>query len=420
MRQRRAAIAATALAAVFGCVLALAQPRPPAVTALPPAPASSDPLDLFSAMMPVFTHARCANCHGAVDPHAESGPLADTHDGGIVAPGGTCADSGCHSQTDDSHDETRWQTASPSHNFNGRSARQLCDMQSGVADGMNSSRTDGYFQHLSTDFLIDLAFVGQSGGASNSADPPPMSKDAFLEAARAWLDGGNKCSAWTGSITQQETFASLYAFPLGGAGSGIEVSVNEQAQRIFTLDRANGVSQVRINQGGRQTMITEMRQDGCVTTITSISDWQGQNAAPAPGDVTIRIARDGSYTIRFVGPPEQTVTNDSGRASSTCAPPPAPTADATPLEWDPWKMTIRCPANFTQDPASGNTIDCDLFDPKHNPRLKGTMVRTLRNHEDAADPQSWMAVSPVGNSRADDGSSIPITVVTTWDFTLPP
>lgn len=388
--------------------------------ALPPEPANSDPLELFSAMMPVFTHERCANCHGAVDPHAESGPLANTHDGGIVPQGGTCADSNCHSQTDDSNAETRWHTASPLHNFNGRTAKQLCDMQSGVADDMNGERADGYFQHLNTDFLIDLAFVGQSGGASNSTEAPPMRKDAFLKAARAWLDLGNKCSSWTGSITQQETFASSYAFPLGGAGSATRVTVNEQAQRIFTLDRANGVSQVRINQGGRQFMVTETRDGGCVITITSISDWQGQNSAAAPGDVNIRIAPDGSYTIRFVGPPEKTRTNDSGRVSSTCGPAPGPTADMTPLEWEPWKMTIRCPANFTQDVTGGNTIDCDLYDPRNNPRLKGTMVRTIRNHEDAADPQSWLTVSPVGISRADDGSSIPVTVVTTWDFTLPP
>jgi len=47
-------------------------------------------------------------------------------------------------------------------------------------------------------------------------------------------------------------------------------------------------------------------------------------------------------------------------------------------------------------------------------------VRTLRRHEDAPDPQSWMEVSTVGISRSDTGAQLPVTVVTTWDFTLPP
>lgn len=97
-----------------------------------------------------------------------------------------------------------------------------------------------------------------------------------------------------------------------------------------------------------------------------------------------------------------------------------PTADTTVLEWDPWQTTISCPGNFVQDPAGGNTIDCELYDPVGQPRLKGTMMRTLRQHEDAPDPQSWREVSPVGNSRADDGAQLPVTVVTTWDLSLPP
>jgi hypothetical protein len=80
--------------------------------------------------------------------------------------------------------------------------------------------------------------------------------------------------------------------------------------------------------------------------------------------------------------------------------------------------SIRCPGNFTQNPAGGNSIDCDIFDPPRQPRLKGSMTRTILNHEDAADPQSWLSVSPVGISRSDNGASQPVIVVTTWDFEL--
>lgn len=422
-RYHPAIVAATfAAAVVIGAAIgpSLSGAQQPPVMAPPPEPASSDPLELFSVMMPVFTHPRCANCHGAVDPHAESGPLEDTHDGGVVPAGGTCADPGCHTQTDDNHEETRWQTASPFHNFNGRTAKQLCDMQSGVADDLNARRPEGYFQHLNTDFLIDLAFVGQSGGANNSADPPRMGKDDFLKAARAWLDVGAKCNTWTGSITQHETFASRYSHPFPVEGGPITISVTEQAQRIVTIDRANGESTFRINQGGHQTMTSVTREAGCEVTLHSNINWTGQNQAPVRGKVTVRIRPDGSYTIRFVGPEEKTVTQESGHASATCPMPlPGATADTTVLEWVPWSMNINCPGNFTQDPATGNTIDCDLFDPRH-PRLKGTMKRTIKDHTDASDRQTWLSVSPVGISRSDDGSSIPVTIVTTWDLTLPP
>jgi len=424
MMRRNTAIVAAACAAALAAVLALGQ-QPPAIPTPPPEPASSDPLELFTVMVPTFTHPRCANCHGAVDPHAESGPLEDTHDGGIIEAGGTCANSGCHTQTNDTQEETRWQTASPFHNFNGKTAKELCDMQSGVADDKNARRPDGYYEHLNTDFLIDLAFVGQSGGANSSTDPPPLHKDDFLKAARAWVNVGNKCNSWTGSITQHETFASSYSYLQGGAGSPIRVTVHEQAQRIFTLDRANGDSEVRINQGGQQTMVTVITSEGpygpCETTITSNNRWTGQNQGAEPGGMNVQIRPDGSYTIRFSGPAEKTVTQDSGHASTNCpGAPPGPTADTTDLDWNTWRSSIHCPANFTQDPAGGNTIDCDLYDSKTNPRLKGTMVRTLRRHEDAPDPQSWMEVSTVGISRSDTGAQLPVTVVTTWDFTLPP
>ncbi len=381
-------------------------------------PASSDPLDLFAVMMPVFTHDRCANCHGGVDPHDES---SNSHAGGFRPVDATCADSGCHTQTDDSNPETKWKTASPIHSFGGRTANELCKMQSDVADDLNSRRPDGYFHHLDTDFLIDLAFVGLSGGASDTAASPPMGKDAFLRAARAWLYLGAKCKPWTGSITQHETFASSYSFPLGGEGSATRVTVNEPAQRILTVDRVEGVSTYRINQGGHQHMLTVMQMEGCELTITSNSRWNGQNQAPERGHGNIRIRPDGSYTIRLVGPMEKTVTLDSGHASTNCPmTPPGSTADTTVLDWPQWKTTIHCPANFQQDPAGGNTIDCDLYDPRTNPRLKGTMTRTLRSHEDAPDPASWLEVSPVGISRADTGAQMPVTVVTTWDLKLPP
>lgn len=254
LAQRKIAIAAAAFIAAFAAVLALGQPQPSGPPPLPPSqpaePLSSDPLELFTVMMPVFTHDRCANCHGGVDPHDASGA---THDGGVIPAGGTCSDSGCHTQTDDSRIDTRWHTASTLHSFGGRTAKELCDMQSGVADDFNSRARDGYYQHLDTDFLIDLAFIGLSGGASSTEAAPPMRKDDFLKAGRAWLKLGAKCNHWKGSITQHETFASSYSYLQGGEGSPVRVTVTENAQRILAVDRADGVSTYRINQGETST-----------------------------------------------------------------------------------------------------------------------------------------------------------------------
>ena len=61
---------------------------------------------------------------------------------------------------------------------------------------------------------------------------------------------------------------------------------------------------------------------------------------------------------------------------------------------------------------------CDLFDAENSPRLKGRMTRVIQDDWDGADRQSWLAVSPVGANRSDDGSSLPVTVVTEWNFEL--
>ncbi len=402
---------------------------------------SADPIALFTELVPVFTHDRCANCHGGVDPHAESGPLADTHDGGIIPQGGTCADSGCHTQTDDSDPAHRWMTAAPHHAFGGKSARELCDMQSPIAQRMQAP--EDYYHHLNSDLLIDLAFVGQSGGANPSPQPspPPMRKNDFLKAARAWLDAGAGCGGWAGTITREERFGASYTYPMAGMPPPSSVTVTENANRTLTLDRRDGVSTVTVNQGGRSKLTQVMHTIGpsgpCEITIVSMSTWTGRDAAqpvgvpvvrPAPGASTsvvgrggmdVQINSDGSYVISFTTPKERTTSAETGNSTTNCGPlPPMNSSDSTDLEWQPRHFTIRCPSNFTQNPAGGNSIDCDLFDPPRQPRLKGTMTRTIINHEDAADPQSWLSVSPVGISRADDGTSIPVVITTAWDFVL--
>ncbi len=414
------------IAVIFGALSCVYVPGAANVSAQIPA-TSSDPLELFGKLMPVFTHPRCANCHGAVDPHADSGPLANSHDGGIVPQGGSCAEGGCH--TDDIHPQTRWKTALPSHNFNGRTAKQLCDMQSGVADTMNARTPDGYFHHLHTDYLIELAFMGESGGASSNAEPPPMGKDKFLQAARAWLDLGAKCGSWTGIITQTETFASNYSF--GGPEPHTTTAVNESARRVVTINREFGKTRADIEMSGHQVMTMTVRDIGpaapCTTTMTSYNDWSnaGSNSrGPRPASVRFDIAEDGTYVIHFTGGGDETThTDERGTVVDGCASllgPPDPYS--IDLEWPLWHFNIRCPLPSTGPLALrrdlGESLDCEVYDAERYPRLKGRLTRVIVDHSMAFDQQSWLASGPIGISRSDTGEQLPVKVVPEWDFVL--
>jgi hypothetical protein len=234
---------------------------------------SDDPLGLFEKLVPVFTHPRCANCHGAVDPHAESGPLADTHDGGIVPDGGTCAESGCHTQTSDADLETRWRLATPQHAFAGKGTEEICALQSQFARDLQS--LDDYYKHLDEDFLVDLGFVGTSGGANTTRPPeqPLMAKDLFLRSARAWLDAGAACGKWVGSIEQVENFQSEYEFPSPIAGGTASTTVKETAERKMIIKRKDGVVTTNVSSSGHRTitLVAHIVGKNGPCTLTSVS-----------------------------------------------------------------------------------------------------------------------------------------------------
>jgi hypothetical protein len=72
-------------------------------------------------MMPVFTHPRCINCHGAVNPTTGAG-----HGGGVITTE-SCT-SGCHDQADNDNRTglDDWNLPVPEHWFVGKDARALC------------------------------------------------------------------------------------------------------------------------------------------------------------------------------------------------------------------------------------------------------------------------------------------------------
>jgi len=404
--QRPIACALAGLVAIACCGLTAASAQ---------APGNEEPIDLFARLMPVITHARCAGCHGAVNPFdglTHGGGVIDadfdwrTHDMNDATQNRACLE--CHTAgVTRSHigpveiRTGKWKLAPRHLAFVGKGVTTLCQQFA------HDSRLRS---HLMGDELIGFAFVGRRGDATERADPPPMTRGEFLAAADHWLEQGwGKCGRWEGRITQTEIFAANYGYPMPGNVG--RVNVNESAGSQIEITRDAGVTKGTFRMSGQSTLVQTMYLDGCTATTTSRGSWGSMTPADTDVSLTIKVAEDGSYAIRFVGPTETTRSSISDSLVHDCPIPPFADSLQDPpieLEWNPWNFTIRCPSDHAI---------CQIFDPE-NPRLSGTMERVIVNHEDAADPQSRLTTSLAGISRADTGASLPVTVTTTWDLEL--
>lgn len=181
-------------------------------------PEEQDPLALFSAMMPVFSSPRCVNCHGGVLP-----ATGENHEGGKVdvafdsngnMENGTpeaiaCLE--CHTAAD------KWRTAPRALNFVGKDAAAMCRQLKRLNDlrDTNQEAKDSFIFHLSEDYFVGLAFVGQRAIGDDSpfgpleAAPPPMSQADFVGAAQNWLTAGHALCGlgWSGTIMVTKTAA---------------------------------------------------------------------------------------------------------------------------------------------------------------------------------------------------------------------
>lgn len=395
--------------------------------AQPPSSTSADPIDLFKEIYPVFSHPRCVNCHGVVEtvPGSIRELTGRGHGGGAVrrppdALPDECGD--CHNEPEVLIQA--WQFTAPPHmSFVGKDLEQMCAMQSdevrsfdGAAGSHAGTASGSYMHHLTTDPLIEAGFAGRAGGRIDPPQPPPMKKADFLAAAQKWVDAGVGCGRLTGTIKQVESFEANYAYPFPPNGG--ETSVAETAKREVTINRySDGTAVATVSMSGHGSIRIRYTQDGCKMTITNLTDWLGTSSNPMDLD-HLEIKRDGgSYEISFAIPKEKTQQTISGTGVNTCG---APTMSSGPetdpeLTWSPWIFAIRCPPNFTPD--AENTIDCDVDTSKNPPVLSGKMVRTVLGASDAAERQSWLNESPVGTSRADDGTPIRVKVETTWNLT---
>jgi hypothetical protein len=402
--KRAFASSGASLVLLVAVVILPAATRGAAATAPAAAGTEETPLQLFAKLMPVFTHSRCENCHGALNPFTGA-----THPGGVIRANfdyttedmgmrnASCLAAGCHTTSPD------WRLAPRHLAFVNKDTKQLCKQQ---AEQVRARTPAGYLGHLNGDILVDLAFEGYSGGASQVAAPPDMSKRDFLAAAKAWLqDGGALCNGWAGFIRQTETFDTHYQYPIQAGTGPSSTTVSTSAKRVVTIKLEDGVATAELEASGHQTITTVIHDIGtngpCSSTLISNDDWVGSNQGEAL--VRVKITAEGDYTIRFTGPEETTRGSNNGHTTTDCGPLPLSPDDSVPNElvWPAWSYTIYS----------------HLPNPRDRRELAGNKTKTVMpDGSDAAEPQSWLAVSPVGVARADDGKPLPITVNTFWAF----
>jgi hypothetical protein len=174
-------------------------------------------LAMFGEMMPVFTSPRCANCHGGVNPvsgaNHEPGPVADST---RLSNGDMGFDEQRVCQECHTAGTANWRTAPSAMGFVGKDTPTLCRQMRGNFGLSNGDVDSGaaFVNHIATDDLIGVGFVGQGGIGEDSPfatitpDPPPMSRAEMVAAAKRWVEQGHaKCGAngWNGIITSTTT-----------------------------------------------------------------------------------------------------------------------------------------------------------------------------------------------------------------------
>jgi hypothetical protein len=173
--------------------------RAPVGVAAQPAPGRHG-LDLFSDMLPAFGDARCMNCHGGVDPETgdnhPGGPVPGFHmgDGGVSSGSEACSE--CHTES------AEWRLAPREMSFVGKDAAALCsEVKQMTGDGSGS--LDTLERHLEGDPRIHLGLEGKRGIADATPEPPPITEEAFYQAAANWIADLARCStgSWSGTVT---------------------------------------------------------------------------------------------------------------------------------------------------------------------------------------------------------------------------
>lgn len=309
-------------------------------------------LTLFARMMPVFAHARCANCHGLVD------PTQDTHPGGkipdvVITSAGMLESNdqclACHTEktfrvpmppnekgSEDTEESaelpeaSRWRLPPTSMHFAGKSTMKVCEqMQAFVEE--NGKAEAGVLAHLTNDPLIAWAFEGRAAGARDPdpASPPGMSHHAFVSAFMAWMRDGASCdppAVWTGTVTiEYTTDQPEKTEDFAGGGQQVREITKARGNRRFDIEvHADtgfaAVSGVEMDDYIRQNLNLSNGRCGFGETVTRTSIRSYNNSrervklkfVPQPG-----VPK--GVVLTFAMPPYLTeTTNDINYKNPSC------------------------------------------------------------------------------------------------------
>jgi len=127
-------------------------------------------------LYPVFSHARCTNCHGRVNLVTGA-----NHATGPAAQFSNCATSGCHTPKE-GFPPKEWQVAPESMSMVGKDAREAC------ATLKRHVTAEQFLGLVQSDELIHWAF--NPGG---TRIPVPRGYADFLRNSVEWVKGGGHC-----------------------------------------------------------------------------------------------------------------------------------------------------------------------------------------------------------------------------------
>lgn len=154
-------------------------------------PDTGDPAVIdFMALMPVLSHPRCANCHGAL---SVTDPVsARNHDGGYFAisadgtlPWPKCAQ--CHTGVP----AGEWRQPFGTVRWGGSSPATICHA---IKTNMSPAEL---LDHLASDQRVIAGFRGDAAGMLSPADPPPQPQTFFYKSVLLWLsDMGATGNSW--------------------------------------------------------------------------------------------------------------------------------------------------------------------------------------------------------------------------------
>ena len=127
-------------------------------------------------LFPVFSHARCTNCHGRVNLVTGA-----NHATGPATQLSNCTTSGCHTPKE-GFPPREWQAAPDGMSMAGKDARAAC------ATLKRHVTAEQYLGLVQVDELIHWAF-----NPRGSRLPAPGGYAAFLKNSEEWVKGGGHC-----------------------------------------------------------------------------------------------------------------------------------------------------------------------------------------------------------------------------------